>query len=72
MLQAERQFVTQAYRRAVLCAPFVAVQFVLSASVCSTQLLFELGNVRDFDREWFDQAYYYELCMGLANQFSTH
>jgi hypothetical protein len=71
-LRPERQFRNQGYRRSVLCAPFVAAQIALSTGVCSTQLLFELGNIRDFDREWFDQAYYYELCIGLAGQLSTH
>lgn len=71
-LRPERQFTNQGYRRSVLCAPFVAAQIALSTGVCSTKLLFELGSIRDFDREWFDQAYYYELCIGLASQLSTH
>ena len=69
-LRPERQFKNQGYRRSVLCAPFVAAQIALSTGLCPTQLLFELGNIRDFDREWFDQAYYYELCIGLASQLT--
>jgi hypothetical protein len=67
-----RQFNMQNFRRPVLCAPFVAAKLALTNVSYSNELLFELGNIRDFDREWFDRAYYIELCIGLAKRLSTN
>lgn len=71
-LSHERQFNRQNFRRPVLCAPFVAANLALTNKSYSTELLFDLGNIRDFDREWFDRAYYIQLCIGLAKRLSIN
>ena len=52
--------------RPVRCAPFVAAQISLDAEKSSEELLFELRQLRDFDPEWFDNAFALALCLGLA------
>jgi hypothetical protein len=52
--------------RPVRCAPFVAAQISLDAEESSEELLFELRQLRDFDPEWFDNAFALALCLGLA------
>lgn len=54
--------------RAVRCAPFVAAYFNLNGKTCPEDLLFELRQLRDFDRDWFDEAFAIALCLGLAQQ----
>jgi hypothetical protein len=55
------------YRRPVLCAPFLAVHLNLNDITCSDDLLFDMRKLREFDREWFDEAFNLELCLQLAN-----
>jgi hypothetical protein len=52
--------------RPVRCAPFVAAQVSLDSEESSEELLFELRQLRDFDPEWFDNAFALALCVGLA------
>lgn len=54
--------------RPVRCAPFVAAQISLDAQDYSEALLFELRRLRDFDAEWFDNAFAWGLCLGLAHR----
>ena len=54
--------------RPVRCAPFVAAQISLDAQDYSEALLFELRRLRDFDAEWFDNAFAWGLCLGLARR----
>ncbi|MGZ8217125.1 STY4851/ECs_5259 family protein [Methylomagnum sp.] len=58
--------------RAVRCAPFVAAHFNLSDKACPEDLLFELRQLRDFDRDWFDQVFAIALCLGLAQSAFTY
>jgi hypothetical protein len=51
--------------RPVRCAPFVAANISLQEQGYNEELLFELKVCRDFDREWFNIAYAYALCLGL-------
>jgi hypothetical protein len=52
--------------RPVRCAPFVAAQISLHSEEISEEFLFELRQLRDFDPEWFDNAFALALCLGLA------
>lgn len=52
--------------RPVRCAPFVAAHVSLEGQPYDEKLLFELKLTRDFDREWFNSAYAYALCLGLS------
>ena len=52
--------------RPVRCAPFVASQIAITGESYSESLLFELQKLRNFDREWFDSAFAFALCLGLA------
>lgn len=52
--------------RPVRCAPFVAAQIALIGTSYDESLLFELQKLRNFDREWFDSAFAFALCLGLA------
>jgi hypothetical protein len=52
--------------RPVRCAPFVAAQISLHSQAISEEFLFELRQLRDFDPEWFDNAFALALCFGLA------
>lgn len=53
--------------RPVRCAPFVAAQISLHAQESSSEeFLLELRQLRDFDPEWFDNAFALALCLGLA------
>ena len=54
--------------RPVRCAPFVAAQMSLQSQHSSEALLFELRQLRDFDPEWFDNAFALALCLGLARR----
>lgn len=54
--------------RPVRCAPFVAAQISLDSEEISEALLFELRQLRDFDSEWFDNAFALALCLGLARR----
>jgi hypothetical protein len=54
--------------RPVRCAPFVAAQMSLHSQDSSEALLFELRQLRDFDPEWFDNAFALALCLGLARR----
>jgi hypothetical protein len=54
--------------RPVRCAPFAAAQFSLYPQDGSMDLLFELRRLRDFDPEWFDNAFAFALCLGLARR----
>jgi len=54
--------------RPVRCAPFVAAQISLHSQDRSEELLFELRQLRDFDPEWFDHAFAFALCLGLARR----
>ena len=54
--------------RPVRCAPFVAAQISLDAEDTSEGLLFELRLLREFDPEWFDNAFALALCLGLAGR----
>lgn len=56
------------YLRPVRCAPFVAAQISLDAQDYSEALLFEIRQLRDFDAEWFDNAFAWGLCLGLARR----
>lgn len=67
MLSHARQYLHQPpHRRPVLCAPFLAVHFNIRNITCPDDMLFELGKLRDFDREWFDEAFNLELSLQLA------
>jgi len=57
--------------RPVRCAPFVTAYFNLNNRPCPEDLLFELRQLRDFDREWFDEAFAIALCLGLAQLTKT-
>jgi hypothetical protein len=61
----------RSYRRPVHCAPFVAAQINLTGVICPEKLLFELRQLREFDRDWFDTAFAIALCLGLA-QWNSH
>jgi hypothetical protein len=52
--------------RPVRCAPFVAAWISLHSQKNSEEFLFELRQLRDFDPEWFDNAFALVLCLGLA------
>jgi hypothetical protein len=52
--------------RPVRCAPFVAAQISLHSEEISEEFLFELRQLRDFDPEWFDNAFALALCLSLA------
>jgi hypothetical protein len=52
--------------RPVRCAPFIAAQISLHSQAISEEFLFELRQLRDFDPEWFDNAFALALCRGLA------
>jgi hypothetical protein len=52
--------------RPVRCAPFVAARISLHSQKNSEEFLFELRQLRDFDPEWFDNAFALALCLGLA------
>jgi len=52
--------------RPVRCAPFVAAHIALSGASYEESMLFELQKLRNFDREWFDSAFAFGLCLGLA------
>jgi hypothetical protein len=54
--------------RPVRCAPFVAAQISLDAEHSSEELLLEFRQMRDFDLEWFDNAFACALCLGLAQR----
>ena len=57
--------------RPVRCAPFVAAQISLNslnAQESTEALLFELRQLRDFDSDWFDNAFAFALCLGLARR----
>jgi hypothetical protein len=54
--------------RPVRCAPFVAAQMSLQSQQSSEALLFEFRQLRDFDPEWFDNAFALALCLGLARR----
>jgi hypothetical protein len=54
--------------RPVRCAPFVAAQMSLQSQQNSEALLFEFCQLRDFDPEWFDNAFALALCPGLARR----
>lgn len=54
--------------RPVRCAPFVAAQISLNAEGYSEALLFELHRLRNFDPDWFDNAFALALCLGLARR----
>jgi hypothetical protein len=54
--------------RPVRCAPFAAAQLSLDAEQGSEELLLELRQLRDFDPEWFDNAFACALCLGLAQR----
>lgn len=57
------------YHRPTRCAPFVAAALALrgaNAAVPEPALIHALKRVRDFDSEWFDQAYALALALGLA------
>ena len=54
--------------RPVRCAPFVAAQISLNAEDYSEALLFELRQLRNFDPDWFDNAFALALCLGLARR----
>lgn len=54
--------------RPVRCAPFVAAQISLDSQESSEDLLFELRQLRNFDPEWFDNAFALALCLGLARR----
>ena len=54
--------------RPVRCAPFVAAQISLNAEEYSEAFLFELRQLRDFDPDWFDNAFALALCLGLAHR----
>lgn len=43
----------------------------LQTNACSEELLFELRQLRDFDREWFDEVFAIALCLGLAQFTNT-
>jgi hypothetical protein len=57
--------------RPVRCAPFVTAQISLDSEESSEELLFELRQLRDFDPEWFDNAFALALCLGLARRPMT-
>jgi hypothetical protein len=54
--------------RPVRYAPFVAAQISLDAQNYPEPLLFELRQLREFDSEWFDNAFASALCLGLARR----
>jgi len=54
--------------RSVRCAPFVAAYISLKGKKVNDSLLFELKNLRDFDREWFTAAFAFALCLGLCEE----
>ena len=54
--------------RPVRCAPFVAAQISLHSEERSEEFLFELRQLRDFDPEWFDNAFALALCLSLARR----
>lgn len=67
MLPKTNQYQNQpSHRRPVLCAPFLAVHFNLHQMHCSDDILFDLRKIRDFDREWFDEAFNLDLSLQLA------
>ena len=53
--------------RPVRCAPFVAAQSSLHSEEISEEFLFELRQLRNFDPEWFDNAFALALCLGLRH-----
>ena len=57
--------------RPVRCAPFVAAQISLDSEESSEELMLELRQLRDFDPEWFDNAFALALCLGLARRPSA-
>jgi hypothetical protein len=54
--------------RPVRYAPFVAAQISLDAQDYPEALWFELRQLREFDCEWFDNAFASALCLGLARR----
>ncbi|KJR98716.1 MAG: hypothetical protein VR65_19575 [Desulfobulbaceae bacterium BRH_c16a] len=52
--------------RPVRCAPFVAAQIAIAGESYGESVLFELQKLRNFDREWFDSAFAFALCLGLV------
>ena len=52
--------------RSVLSAPFVAAHIALNGSQYNESLLFDLHRLRYFDKDWFDWAFAFSLCLGLA------
>lgn len=57
--------------RPIRCAPFVAAHVSLEGQAYDEKLLFELKIVRDFDREWFNSAYAFALCLGLSKTMAN-
>ena len=57
--------------RPVRCAPFVAAHISLSGEPYDEELLFELKNLRDFDRDWFINVFAFALCLGLSQKSAT-
>jgi hypothetical protein len=53
--------------RPVRCAPFVSAQIALAGASYDESLLFELHKLRNFDKEWFDAAFAFALCLGLTH-----
>lgn len=76
MAATEQSEFPQAYRylhlarpyRPVRSAPFLAAHLSLFGQPYSPELLFQLRLSRDFDLEWFDTAFAYALCLGLAQR----
>ena len=54
--------------RPILSAPFVAAHIALQGIRYDEPLLFELQQLRHFDKEWFDCAFALALCLGLAKK----
>jgi len=54
------------HNRPIRCTPFVAAQVALVGETYDQALLFELLKLRNFDKEWFDSAFAFALCLGLA------
>jgi hypothetical protein len=55
-----------AHLRPVRCAPFVAAFICVNGESYQKEFLFELKRLRDFDRDWFTQAFALALCLGLS------
>ncbi len=54
------------FYRPVRCAPFVAAFIAARGESCDKDVLFELQELRNFDRDWFDMAFAFALCLELT------